>query len=170
MVVDQKLMVFDVGKIAGGTTIYLLNMTNGSLQSELVSTPPGLAYLPRTWLDNKRVLLVGFTQNADAPPQNVYLLDTTKGANQQATDFQQVVSLGNHAGTSIAALIARNCLLASAHLASRRLQLRWCATSNRGHAEYILHNFDSCHQHCSCDRPKQYVVRNSKQYGTRSEW
>ena len=81
-------------KIAGGTTIYLLNMTNGSLQSELVSTAPGLAYLPRTWLDNKRVLLVGFAQNADAPPQNVYLLDTTKGANQQATDLQQVVSMG----------------------------------------------------------------------------
>jgi hypothetical protein len=91
---NQKLMVFDVGQDAGGTTIYLLDMTNGSLHSELVSTPPGLAYLPRTWLDNQRVLLVGFTQNADAPPQNVYLLDTTKGANQQATDLQQVVSLG----------------------------------------------------------------------------
>ena len=91
---NQKLVVFDVGQDAGGTTMYLLDMTNGSLQSELVSTAPGLAYLPRTWLDNKRVLLVGFAQNADAPPQNVYLLDTTKGANQQATDLQQVVSLG----------------------------------------------------------------------------
>ncbi len=91
---NQKLVVFDVGQDAGGTTIYLLDMTNGSLQSELVSTAPGLAYLPRTWLDNKRVLLVGFAQNADAPPQNVYLLDTTKGANQQATDLQQVISLG----------------------------------------------------------------------------
>ena len=91
---NQKLVVFDVGQDAGGTTIYLLDMTNGSLQSELVSTAPGIAYLPRTWLDNKRVLLVGFAQNADASPQNVYLLDTTKGANQQATDLQQVVSLG----------------------------------------------------------------------------
>jgi eukaryotic-like serine/threonine-protein kinase len=92
--INQKLVVFDVGQDTGGTTIYLLNMTNGSLQTELVSAAPGLAYLPRTWLDNKRVLLVGFAQNADAPPQNVYLLDTTKGANQQTTDLQQVVSLG----------------------------------------------------------------------------
>jgi hypothetical protein len=90
---NQKLVVFDVGQDAGGTTIYLLDMSNGLLQSELVSTAPGLAYLLRTWLDNKRVLLVGFAQNADAPPQNVFLLDTTKGANQQATDLQQVVSL-----------------------------------------------------------------------------
>ncbi|HXZ06296.1 MAG TPA: protein kinase, partial [Ktedonobacteraceae bacterium] len=79
---NQKLLVFDVEQDTGGTTIYLLNMTNGSLQSELVSTAPGFAYLPRTWLDNQRVLLVGFTQNASDPPQNVYILDTTKGANQ----------------------------------------------------------------------------------------
>jgi hypothetical protein len=85
-------MVFDVGQDTGRTTVYLLNMTNGSLQSELASTAPDLAYLPRTWLDDKRVLLVGFAQNADAPSQNVYLLDTTKGANQQAKDLQQVVS------------------------------------------------------------------------------
>ncbi|MGZ6365304.1 MAG: protein kinase domain-containing protein [Ktedonobacteraceae bacterium] len=91
---NQKLVVFDVEQDSGGTTIYLLNMTNGSLESELTETAPGLAYLPRTWLDNKRVLLVGFAQNAGAPPQNVYLLDTTRGANQQATDLQQVVSIG----------------------------------------------------------------------------
>jgi serine/threonine protein kinase len=91
---NQKLVAFDVEQESGGTTIYLLNMTNGVLQPEFVSSAPGLAYLPRTWLDDKRVLLVGFAQNADAPPQNVYLLDTTKGANQQAADLQQVVSIG----------------------------------------------------------------------------
>ncbi len=63
-------------------------------QWSLVTASPGLAYLPRTWLDNTRVLMVGFAQNADAPPQNVYLLDTTKGANQQTTDLKQVVTLG----------------------------------------------------------------------------
>jgi eukaryotic-like serine/threonine-protein kinase len=91
---NQKLVVFDVEQDSGGTTIYLLNMTKGSLQTELVSSAPGLAYLPRTWLDNERVLLVGFAQNADVPPQNVYLLDTTRGANQQVSDLQQVVSIG----------------------------------------------------------------------------
>jgi eukaryotic-like serine/threonine-protein kinase len=72
----------------------LLNMANGSLQKELVSAAPGLAYVPRTWLDFTRVVMVGFVQNADAPPQNAYLLDTSKGANQQPTDLQQVVTLG----------------------------------------------------------------------------
>jgi hypothetical protein len=98
---DQQHVVFNVGQDSGGTITYVLNMANGSLQTELVSTAPGLAYLPRTWLDNKRVLLVGFAQNVDgfdqnahAPPQNVYILDITKGANQQASDLQQVVSSG----------------------------------------------------------------------------
>jgi len=92
--INQKLVVFDVGQDTGGVTTYLLNMADGSLQKELVTAAPGLAYLPRTWLDFTRVLMVGFAQNADAPPQNVYLLDTSKGANQQATDLQQVVTLG----------------------------------------------------------------------------
>ena len=92
--VNQKLVVFDAGQNSGGVTTYLLNMASGSLQTELVTASPGLAYLPRTWLDNTRVLMVGFAQNADAPPQNVYLLDTTKGANQQTTDLKQVVTLG----------------------------------------------------------------------------
>ncbi len=87
---DQKLVAFDVEQDSGGTITYLLNMASGSLQTELVSAAPGLAYLPRTWLDNKRVLLVGFVQNSGAPPQNVYILDTTKGVNQQASDLQQV--------------------------------------------------------------------------------
>jgi eukaryotic-like serine/threonine-protein kinase len=91
---SQKLVVFDVGQDTGGVTTYLLNMANGSLQKELVSAAPGLAYVPRTWLDFTRVVMVGFVQNADAPPQNAYLLDTSKGANQQPTDLQQVVTLG----------------------------------------------------------------------------
>lgn len=93
--VNQKLVVFDVGQDSGGgVTIYLLNMASGGLQTELVTASPGLAYLPRTWLDNTRVLMVGFAQNADAPPQNVYILDTNKGANQQVSDLQQVVTPG----------------------------------------------------------------------------
>jgi hypothetical protein len=38
--------------------------------------------------------MVGVTQNAGTPPQNVYILDTNKGANQQVSDLQQVVTLG----------------------------------------------------------------------------
>jgi hypothetical protein len=91
---NQKLVVFDVDQNSGGVTTYLLNMDSGSLQTELVTPSPGLAYRPRTWLDNTRVLMVGFAQNADAPPQNAYILDTNKGANQQVSNLQQVVTLG----------------------------------------------------------------------------
>ncbi len=91
---SQKLVVFDVGQDTGGVTTYLLNMADGSLQKELVTAATGLAYLPRTWLDFTRVLLVGYVQNSDAPLQNVYLLDTSKGANQQPSDLQQVVTPG----------------------------------------------------------------------------
>jgi hypothetical protein len=93
--VNQKLVMFDVRQDIGGATIYLLNMASGSLQTELVTPAAGLAYLPRTWLDNTRVLMVGFAPNADAPPQNAYILDTNKGTNQQVTDLQQVVTLGS---------------------------------------------------------------------------
>src|SRR5260370_4563887 len=70
-------------------------MANGTLQTELVPPAASLAYLPRTWLDNRRVLMIGFTPNADAPPQNIYILDTGKGANQQTTDLQQAVTVGS---------------------------------------------------------------------------
>jgi len=93
--VNQKLVVFDEGQDVGAPTVYLLNMANGSLQTELVPPAASLAYLPRTWLDNRRVLMVGFTPNADAPPQNIYILDTGKGANQQTTDLQQAVTIGS---------------------------------------------------------------------------
>jgi eukaryotic-like serine/threonine-protein kinase len=92
--VNQKLVVFDEGQDVGAPTVYLLNMASGSLQTELVPPAASLAYLPRTWLDNRRVLMIGFTPNADAPPQNIYILDTGKGANQQTTDLQQAVTIG----------------------------------------------------------------------------
>ena len=93
--INQKLVVFDEGQAIGAQTIYLLNMASGSLQTELVPPTAGLAYLPRTWIDNTRVLMVGFVPNADAPPQNVYILDTNKGTNQRTTDLQQVVTIGS---------------------------------------------------------------------------
>jgi serine/threonine protein kinase len=93
--IDQKMVVFDEGQDIGGPTICLLNMASGALQMELVPPAAGLAYLPRTWLDYTRVLMVGFAPNSDAPPQNVYVLDTTKGAHQAVANLQQVVTLGS---------------------------------------------------------------------------
>lgn len=93
--IDQKMVVFDEGQDIGGPAIYLLNMASGALQTEFVPPAAGLAYLPRTWLDYTRVLMVGFAPNSDAPPQNVYVLDTSKGAHQAVANLQQVVTLGS---------------------------------------------------------------------------
>ncbi|HEV2582389.1 MAG TPA: hypothetical protein VGT44_16150, partial [Ktedonobacteraceae bacterium] len=51
-------------------------------------------YLPRTWLDYSRVLLTGYYPNSASPQQNVYLLDTNKGANQQSSDLQLLATVG----------------------------------------------------------------------------
>jgi Tol biopolymer transport system component len=92
--IDQKWVVFDEGPDTGGASVYLLNMASGSLQTELVPPAAGPAYKPRTWLDYTRVLMIGYAPNADAPPQNAYILDINTGANQHPGDLQQVVTQG----------------------------------------------------------------------------
>ena len=91
--VDQKLIAFDESPNTGPATIYLLSVASGLLQTELTPPASGVAYLPRTWLDNTRVLLVGYTPNSDAPPQNIYILDTALGPNQQGSSLQTVTSI-----------------------------------------------------------------------------
>jgi len=91
--VDQKLIVFDESPNTGGATIYLLQVASGLLQTELTPPASGVAYLPRTWLDNTRALLVGYIPNTDAPPQNIYILDTALGPNQQGSSLQTVTSI-----------------------------------------------------------------------------
>ena len=91
--VDQNLIVFDESQNLGPATIYLLSVVSGSLQTELTPPATGVAYLPRTWLDNTRVLLTGYIPNSDAPPQNIYILDTSLGPNQQGSSLQTVTSI-----------------------------------------------------------------------------
>lgn len=83
---DQKQAVFSVGN-----NVDLLNLTNGQVQTEVIPDA-GKSYVPRTWLDNSHVYLVGIVPNSDAPPQNVYLLDIQKGHNQHSTDLQKIVN------------------------------------------------------------------------------
>ncbi|MBV9228638.1 MAG: protein kinase, partial [Chloroflexi bacterium] len=86
---DQKMVIFDVGPYK--PTTYLLDMASGKLQAELVPQA-NLGFIPRTWLDDARVYMTGMVPNADAPPQNIYILDTRKGANQHDGDLQTVVT------------------------------------------------------------------------------
>jgi hypothetical protein len=91
---DQKLVVFDVTSASGGARLYLLNMASGSLSTELAPSASGLSYLPRTWLDYTRVLLTGYYPNSASPQQNIYILDTNNGPNQQGSNLQQLATVG----------------------------------------------------------------------------
>ena len=75
---NSKYVVF-LQLLQSGTAINVLNMSTGALQADL-TLPTGATFSPRTWLDNTRVYLT--YEPTDSPPTSVYLLDTSKGANQ----------------------------------------------------------------------------------------
>lgn len=76
---NQKLVAFLQPLQQGGTIVYVLNMTTGALQADL-TLPSGAFFAPRTWLNNTLVYLT--YEPTDSPPTSIYLLDTSKGANQ----------------------------------------------------------------------------------------
>lgn len=76
---NQKLVVFLQPLQQNGTIVYVLNMTTGALQADL-TLPSGAFFAPRTWLNNTLVYLT--YEPTDSPPTSIYLLDTSKGANQ----------------------------------------------------------------------------------------
>jgi serine/threonine protein kinase len=88
---NQQMVMFDVTAPPVAATLFLLDMTTGNLQPE-VQPDSNLAYIARTWLDNSHVYLVGVAPNSDAPPQNIYLLDIQKGANQHGSDLQRIAT------------------------------------------------------------------------------
>jgi len=88
---NEKLVVFNSYTDAG-SALYLLNMQSGSLQTEL-STTRGVLDTAFTWLDNTRVYLLG--PMIDGPPTALYLLDTSRGANQNSSSLLQVFLAGN---------------------------------------------------------------------------
>jgi len=87
---DQKLIVFSTN--ANGTqNVNVLDATTGAVQADL-SVPDTSGVIVRTWLDTKRIYITN-TQ-IDQPPNIIYLLDTSKGANQQLSNLP-VVFNGN---------------------------------------------------------------------------
>lgn len=88
--IDQRYVIFDEFPQTGEPTVYLLNLQSGSLQVEVTPPTSGIALVARTWLDYSRVLMVGIEPNSDAPPQNIYILNIGKGANQTLADSTQV--------------------------------------------------------------------------------
>ncbi len=79
---NQQFIAFDQQPPQSGPTItYLLDIQHRQLQTELVSgnASQALSYTPRKWLNNTELALVGIN-NRFGPTQNIYLLDTRKGA------------------------------------------------------------------------------------------
>src|SRR6266516_2477545 len=88
---DQKTVIFNVASAAGQPTTYLLDVVSGNVQPELVSQS-NLGYNAQTWLDNTHAYVVSFVPNPDGGPQDIYLLDIKKGANQHDGDLQKIVA------------------------------------------------------------------------------
>ena len=84
---NQRLIVFAVWGVPGKTSVDLLNVTTGALQVE-VTHISSLALEPRTWLDSTRVYLVN--QPTDQPLDALYMLDTSRGPNQNASSLQRM--------------------------------------------------------------------------------
>jgi hypothetical protein len=95
---DQKSIIFDVGPHL--PEAFLLNVAAGKLQEELASSG-NVGYVARTWLDNTHVYMVSLLSDTEAPPQSqdLYILDTGKGANQQSGSLQKIATISPACGS-----------------------------------------------------------------------
>lgn len=83
---DQKQIIFSQSASPSSLqSIYLLQVSNGNVQRELTTRVTDPQFLPRTWLDNRRVFIT------DISGSNVRLLDTSKGPDQNYTSMQSII-------------------------------------------------------------------------------
>src|SRR5258706_2207818 len=86
---DQKLVIFD-SYTSNGSAVDLLNIQNGSVQSEISLRRMGIDYPPLTWLDTTRVYLLA--PEIDGPSSSLYLLDTAQGTDQNPQNLPVLVA------------------------------------------------------------------------------
>jgi hypothetical protein len=90
---NEKLALFSASAPPQGFTgLYLLNLQSGKVQLELQPTQSNLGsdpVIPVTWLDNTRAY-VSFANFPIAPIDQLGLLDTSRGPNQQMSDLTTV--------------------------------------------------------------------------------
>jgi Tol biopolymer transport system component len=91
---NQKLILFTQGANANvPLPIYLLNVINGNVQVEVKTT--GQSFIqPHTWVDNTRIYVTS-GPDVSSPPATMLMLDTSKGANQLASDLQVVLGVSD---------------------------------------------------------------------------
>jgi len=86
---DQKHIAFATSA-NGQDSLDVLDVTSGTLTKYLTTSNFSNGVVLRTWLDNTRLYLTSVP--IDQPPNNIYILDTSKGPNQQMSDLITVVS------------------------------------------------------------------------------
>ena len=113
---DQRTIVFNAGPSVGLPTMYLLDVTTGNVQAELVPQST-LAYVPRTWLDNTHIYLTSFVPNSDAGVRDLYILDISKGPNQHDGNLQKIVPGLQPCGSFDSSYDSRQLLVSTCQLA-----------------------------------------------------
>ncbi len=91
---NQQLAVFEEPNPGGGPgapIVQLLNLSNGTVQTEITPTNRS-GYVLRAWLNNTQVYMTGYYTNQAAPPHDVFILDLSKGPNQN-NNTKQVASI-----------------------------------------------------------------------------
>jgi eukaryotic-like serine/threonine-protein kinase len=91
---NQQLAVFEEpnpGGAPGAPIVQLLNLSSGTVQTEITPTNRS-GYVLRAWLNNTEVYMTGYYTNQAAPPHDVFILDLSKGPNQN-NNTKQVASI-----------------------------------------------------------------------------
>ena len=88
---DQKSVLFSAGSGSGSPPIYRLDLSAGTLQTELLNNSLSTDYVPLSWLDGNRLLVVG-RPVGPGPGYDLRILDLSQGSNQQASALPVVVN------------------------------------------------------------------------------
>lgn len=88
---DRKFVVFSMQSSPGGLSVYLLNLTSGTVQQEVSYTGANYSYEARTWPTNTEVYVVGVHVASPNPQESLFLLDTGKGPGQHQQDLLPVI-------------------------------------------------------------------------------
>jgi hypothetical protein len=90
---NQQQILFSQNS-AHEAKLLLLNVMSGKVQVEFSNAAYGQLE-PLTWLDNRHVYVGLVSSGLLYQPDNLIALDTSKGANQQASDLKTIVGSGD---------------------------------------------------------------------------
>jgi hypothetical protein len=90
---NQRQIIFSQGS-TDKTQLFLLNPASGALQLEYANTEGG-GLEPITWLDNSHVYVAMVNGGPLYQPDDLFVLDTSKGANQSQSDLKMLMGIGD---------------------------------------------------------------------------